>query len=386
MDWDQLPPSVSRCCQTLWQAGFDAFPVGGGVRDLLLGRQPLDWDVTTSARPEQVSILFPQAIPTGIRHGTVTLPTEDGPIEVTTFRTEQGYSDGRHPDAVRFNATLEQDLARRDFTVNAMALDRDGGIIDLFGGREDLAAGIIRCVGDPERRFSEDALRMFRAVRFSAQLGFTVEEHTRTALFTCSPGGAAISPERVLVELQRLLCSPRPEQVLLLFQAGLMRPFTSALPSPLDGLAPLPPRPLERWAGLCAALGQPPEPFLRALRLENRLLRPCVAGWEAWNAGLPGSESGWRRLLARLGDAGARAAAAMGGAEALAGLDALLASRPCVSVEGLALSGGDLVRMGYAGPAVGEAQRKLLDHVLDRPEDNRPEVLTALLNTNYPVV
>ncbi|MFR6626602.1 MAG: hypothetical protein ACLURW_09830 [Flavonifractor plautii] len=180
-----IPGGVRACLDTLRRTGHAAYPVGGCVRDLLLGRTPGDFDVCTDARPERVMELFPHTVPTGLRHGTVTVRTEDGPVEVTTFRREAGYADGRHPDAVDFDATLAEDLARRDFTVNAMALDENGMVIDRYGGQMDLFRNVIRCVGDPDRRFAEDALRMLRAVRFAAQLG----SPSRRAPWT--PSGAA---------------------------------------------------------------------------------------------------------------------------------------------------------------------------------------------------
>lgn len=157
-----IPQAVQTVCGTLRRAGWEAYPVGGCVRDLLLGRTPGDWDVCTAAPPEAVEDLFPHTVPTGVKHGTVTVLTDGMAVEVTTFRREGGYADGRHPDAVTFDASLTQDLSRRDFTVNAMALSPDGAVIDPFGGRADLAAGLIRCVGRPEARFAEDALRMLR--------------------------------------------------------------------------------------------------------------------------------------------------------------------------------------------------------------------------------
>ena len=182
MEIREIPGGVAALCARLRSAGREAYPVGGCVRDLLLGRTPGDWDVTTSARPEEVMALFERTVPTGIKHGTVTVLTGAGGVEVTTFRAEGGYADGRHPDAVTFGGDLAGDLSRRDFTINAMALGPDGAVIDPFGGRADLKAGLIRCVGEPERRFVEDALRMLRAVRFSAQLDFAIEGATAEAL------------------------------------------------------------------------------------------------------------------------------------------------------------------------------------------------------------
>lgn len=211
MTWSwkrDLHPGAADCLGLLTRMGYEAYPVGGCVRDLLLGRVPGDVDACTSALPGEVMALFPDAIPTGLKHGTVTVPTLSGPVEITTFRAETGYADGRHPDAVAFGVGLTEDLARRDFTVNAMALDRDGRVIDPFGGREDLKAGMIRCVGDPDRRFAEDALRMLRAARFAAQLGFAIEEDTAAALKRNARRAALVSGERVKAELEKILCSP----------------------------------------------------------------------------------------------------------------------------------------------------------------------------------
>ena len=199
-----IPAGVGGCLDTLRRTGHAAYPVGGCVRDLLLGRTPGDFDVCTDARPERVMELFPHTVPTGLRHGTVTVRTEDGPVEVTTFRREAGYADGRHPDAVDFDATLAEDLARRDFTVNAMALDENGMVIDRYGGQMDLFRSVIRCVGDPDRRFAEDALRMLRAVRFAAQLGFSIEKGTLDAIRRSARRAEKLSGERIKAELEKI--------------------------------------------------------------------------------------------------------------------------------------------------------------------------------------
>ena len=275
---------AAALCVRLRRAGYEAYPVGGCVRDLLLGRTPGDWDVTTSARPEAVMELFERTVPTGIKHGTVTVLTEAGPVEVTTFRRESGYADGRHPDAVTFVGDLEGDLSRRDFTINAMALGPDGAIIDPFGGRRDLAVRLIRCVGKPDRRFREDALRMLRAARFSAQLGFAIESATAEAMRKNAGLTARLSAERVRTELEKTLLAPWPERGEGLFAWGLLTPFVRAEAQPdLTALHRVPARPLERWAALCALLLeerhiQDAGDFLRALRLDSRTVCACAAG------------------------------------------------------------------------------------------------------------
>jgi len=194
-----LPQGVLELIARLERAGHPAYAVGGCVRDGLLGRPARDWDIGTAATPAQVSDLFDgdRVLPTGLPHGTVTLLLEGGPYEVTTFRMDGGYSDGRHPDRVTFVPELLPDLARRDFTVNAMALHPERGLIDPFGGRADLAAGLIRCVGEPRDRFAEDALRILRALRLAAELGFAVEDHTAKAALAQAESLCRVSPERL---------------------------------------------------------------------------------------------------------------------------------------------------------------------------------------------
>ena len=189
MTWKKLSAGARECLERLKSAGYAAYPVGGCVRDVLLGREPGDVDICTAAHPEAVMALFPRAVPTGIVHGTVTIPTEDGNVEITTFRRDGDYADARHPDSVSFDAGLLEDLRRRDFTVNAMAMDSDGEVIDPLGGRKDLRSKIIRCVGEVDRRFSEDALRMLRGVRFAAQLGFDAAVAPGNALAVEKGGG-----------------------------------------------------------------------------------------------------------------------------------------------------------------------------------------------------
>ena len=186
----QIPAAAQEIVEKLCEHGYEAYLVGGCVRDMLLGREPGDWDITTSAKPEEVKAVFRRTVDTGIKHGTVTVMMGKEGYEVTTFRIDGDYTDGRHPDSVTFTPDLIEDLKRRDFTINAMAYNRDRGLVDAFGGRKDLEDGVIRCVGAAEERFTEDALRILRAIRFSAQLGFEIEEHTENAIKkTCSQSG-----------------------------------------------------------------------------------------------------------------------------------------------------------------------------------------------------
>lgn len=336
-----LPAPVSECLSALRHNGFAAYPVGGCVRDLLLGRAPGDWDITTSARPEAVMGLFEKTVPTGIQHGTVTVLLDGHTFEVTTFRADVGYSDGRHPDAVVFGDNLAGDLARRDFTVNAMALAEDGSVIDPFGGQADLEKRLIRAVGDPNLRFAEDALRMFRAIRFSAQLNFTVEEKTFAAILALSENAKYVSGERIKIEVEKTLLSDRPEFSALFLSTGLLSAVSSpephcppTVPSPslhllTTSISPfftgVPPQPGLRWRAFCRATG-----FDITSLPTERKLRAAVLHPER------------------------------------------------EAVKALSLKASDLMALGLEGPALGEMQVKLASHILDHPEDNTKPALTLL--------
>ncbi len=217
----QLPDKVHKIINILEEAGYEAYAVGGCVRDSILGRKPDDWDITTSAEPEETKRLFARTIDTGIRHGTVTVMLDREGFEVTTYRIDGDYEDGRHPKEVTFTASLEEDLKRRDFTINAMAYNESQGLVDIYGGLADIKAGVIRCVGDAKERFTEDALRMMRAVRFSAQLGYRIDEDTRTAMTELAPNLQKISAERIQTELVKLVVSPHPDYLRIAYETGI---------------------------------------------------------------------------------------------------------------------------------------------------------------------
>ena len=353
----------------LCAAGFPAYYVGGCVRDRLLGRPVHDWDVTTAALPEEVMALFEHCVPTGIRHGTVTVFLDGAQAEVTTFRTEGVYLDARHPSEVRFVRTLAEDLSRRDFTINAMAMDADGNVTDLFGGRDDLARRCIRCVGDPEKRFREDALRMLRAYRFSAQLGFALDAATAGAVERCAPLAAALSMERIRDEMEKTLLSPRPPVLRTMAEAGLLKAAgIDALPE-LDWLAELPTEPSVRWAGLKVLF---PELEPSQLRLPSRL---CSLIGYAASAYCPQLDRiTLKRAVAENGTEAAEIAAALAGEGAL--LSEILASGECVTLGQLAVSGSDLSWL--RGREVGQMLHALLAHVLRHPEENTREALLKL--------
>lgn len=220
-----LPNHVNQIIHRLQSEGYDAYAVGGCVRDTLLGRTPQDWDITTSARPEVVKSMFCHTIDTGIQHGTVTVMLDHVGYEVTTYRIDGEYEDNRHPKEVIFTGNLVEDLKRRDFTINAMAYNDESGLVDAFDGEKDLEAGIIRCVGMPHDRFGEDALRMLRAVRFAAQLGFVIEQETLTAIADLAENLRNVSAERIQMELVKLLTSAHPEEMRTVYETGLSRIF-----------------------------------------------------------------------------------------------------------------------------------------------------------------
>ena len=220
-----IPEQVNSILESLQKSGYEAYVVGGCVRDALLGREPNDWDITTSALPMEVKSVFPRTVDTGLQHGTVTVLCGGTGYEVTTFRVDGVYEDGRHPKEVTFTPSLREDLKRRDFTINAMAYNNESGLVDLFGGQKDLENGIVRAVGDPVQRFTEDALRIMRAIRFSAQLGYEIEPGTLKAAEILAPNLQKISSERIREELEKTLVSDRPELLRTAWAAGITKEF-----------------------------------------------------------------------------------------------------------------------------------------------------------------
>ncbi len=225
-----IPHDAEWIIDKIRKNGFEAFAVGGCVRDTLLGREPGDWDITTSAKPEEVKKIFGKTVDTGLQHGTVTVIRSGIGYEVTTYRIDGEYQDGRHPESVEFTSNLKEDLKRRDFTINAMAYSHETGIVDEFGGMEDLEHRIIRCVGLAHDRFTEDALRILRAIRFAAQLGFEIEEETYRAIADIAPNLKKVSKERIQVEMTKLLQSNYPEKVVMVEATGISSYVTDAFP------------------------------------------------------------------------------------------------------------------------------------------------------------
>lgn len=407
----QLPYEVEWVIGKIRDAGYEAFAVGGCVRDTLLGRTPEDWDVTTSARPEAVKAIFERTVDTGLQHGTVTVLKNRKGYEVTTYRIDGEYHDGRHPDSVEFTPNLLEDLKRRDFTINAMAYSHETGIVDEFGGMEDLKAGIVRCVGRPEDRFTEDALRLLRALRFSAQLGFEIEESTYAAIKTIAPNLAKVSKERVQAELTKLLLSAHPERILLLKETGLSaqivpgfdavfasvneadRGGTAApVPAPAPDSAPplffrlsrLPAEKSLRWAGflLCQREKQA-EAVLKGLKMDNETIGNVSRMIEGAKETLPLEKPAVRRAMSRYTPYQLEGALKL--KELMGSPDAgeirrlreeIIRDGDCVSLKDLAVKGRDLLEAGVErGPMVGEILNHLFDLVLLHPEKNDRELL-----------
>ena len=385
----QLPYEVEWVIGKIREAGYEAFAVGGCVRDTLLGRTPEDWDVTTSARPEAVKAIFERTVDTGLQHGTVTVLKNRKGYEVTTYRIDGEYHDGRHPDSVEFTPDLLEDLKRRDFTINAMAYSHETGIVDEFGGMEDLKAGIVRCVGRPEDRFTEDALRLLRALRFSAQLGFEIEESTYAAIKTIAPNLAKVSKERVQAELTKLLLSAHPERILLLKETGLSAQIVPGFdavfaPALFSKLSRLPAEKSLRWAGFLLCQGEKQaEAVLKGLKMDNETIGNVSRMIEGAKETLLLEKPAVRRAMSRYTpyqlEGALKLKELMGSpdAEEIRRLrEEIIRDGDCVSLKDLAVKGRDLLEAGVErGPMVGEILNHLFDLVLLHPEKNDRELL-----------
>lgn len=428
-----IPQEVKQIMETLRRGGYEAFVVGGCVRDILRGVAPHDWDITTSALPEETMALFPHfAIPTGLKHGTVTVRSGSYSCEVTTYRADGDYSDHRRPDGVTFTRSLREDLARRDFTVNAMAMDVHGTVHDDFGGQEDLKKGILRCVGEPTRRFGEDALRILRALRFSSTLGFPIESETKAAIFALKDDLRYVAAERVREEVTKLLLGPGVETVLTEFPAVLGVVIPEVLPAVgfdqrnrhhcLDvwahtarAVAQVEPDALLRWVMLLHDLGKPEtftlddmgeghfyghadrseniaQEVCRRLRFDNRSRERILRLVRYHDRPVALTEKAITRLLRKLGVEDSRALCAIKRADNLAQhpdyrgrqreiheaeriIDAILEKEHCFSLQHLAVDGNDLLSLGLRGKAIGQTLEQLLTAVMEGGLPNEKEAL-----------
>ena len=366
----ELPTPVKWALNRLSSCSYEAYAVGGCVRDIFLGEIPHDWDVCTSASPRQVIDCFAdvRVVATGVKHGTVTAMLDGQPVEITTYRVDGGYADHRHPDEVKFTASLREDLARRDFTINAMAFRPDTGVIDYFGGQADLAEGVIRCVGNPDDRFSEDALRMLRALRFASRFGFDIERNTADALLRHKDELRYVAVERILNELSGMDFSRINQRFLPVLQVPV--PELETLESPLG----LPPEPAIRLAALLRGLDA--KPILMRLKASSSLTeRVCVLVEEQDRTVRPDVVS-VRKLLRRIGPgAAAQLLILQGNAAAQTVLRDVLNHGDAYTLAQLEVNGNDLVKMGLSGKQVGIALESLLTQVIEGDLPNEYDML-----------
>lgn len=434
----QMPDKVHKIIEILEAAGYEAYAVGGCVRDSILGREPNDWDITTSAKPEETKSLFARTIDTGIKHGTVTVMLDKEGFEVTTYRIDGIYEDSRHPKEVTFTASLEEDLKRRDFTVNAMAYNERTGLVDIFGGLADIEQGIIRCVGNAEERFTEDALRMLRAVRFSAQLGYEIEEKTKQAIRRLASNLKKISAERIQAELVKLVTSPHPDYLRTAYETGITKQILPEFDicmetnqnNPhhcynvgehiLHSMQETAPDKVLRLGMLFHDIAKPQtlsiddegithnkghaelgekmtKQILRRLKFDNDTIDKVskIVLYHDQEVGL--TPSGVRRAVNRMGEEIFTMLFAVQYADVLAQSDYLreeklqkltykkeiyegiCQKKECLSLKDLAVTGSDLIALGIpAGRQIGVILNDLLDIVLEEPARNTREELLRI--------
>lgn len=391
----KYPENVIKIMNIMSKHGYRAYAVGGCVRDAVMGREPSDWDMTTDASPEKMMEIFAlegvRTIPTGLKHGTVTVLFDKETYELTTFRIDGSYTDSRHPDEVIFTKNIEDDLARRDFTVNAMAAAplsdisapdsytnaENAEIIDVFGGIEDINNKIIRAVGDPERRFSEDALRILRAVRFAATLGFKIEENTKKAAAKLAFGLQKVSIERKIVELKKMLVlNGADEGIGLLFELGLEKYIHPEIKKPSRSLLTLPAKFETRMASLFFENENVPElSSLKLSRAESQSIKKlCDKRIFCHEI----SEKNARRMIFEFGELAYDAALLNQNLALAETIYKQAKNSPCVSIAELKVSGNDLIDEGIEPRSIGKIMAYLLDRVIDEPELNEKSVLLAL--------
>lgn len=393
----KLDPNAEKIIRRLEYAGYQAYAVGGCVRDALMGIEPEDWDITTSARPEEVKQLFSHTFDTGIEHGTVTVMMGKSGYEITTYRLDGEYSDHRRPDHVEYTASLYEDVARRDFTINSMAYHPDRGLVDYFGGREDLRKKIIRCVGDPEKRFNEDALRMLRAVRFAGRLDFSIDPATCRAARKLAPTLLNVSRERVQEELTKMLTGSHPQKISMLKDLNL---FDYLIPHPedlsvVDMEAPAKVEPVK--ALRFAAFLYPGGPdkvrkVLKELKFDNDTIKAAVHWTAHLGDPIPRDPAAMRRTMLEVGKEAVPGliqlfyAVGRISEKEKEDLDRLYRSQreAPISVRELAVGGDDLIAAGIPeGKLVGQVLTHLQQKVVADPSLNTKEQLIREANDHF---
>lgn len=386
----KIPDYVSSILKKLTSAGYEAYIVGGCVRDALMGKIPNDYDVTTSAKPDEILKLFPNSLTIGLKHGTVTVRAGKELVEVTTYRCDGTYADHRHPDSVVFVDSLSEDLGRRDFTINAMAADNNGSLTDLYGGKKDLDEHIVRCVGIPDERFQEDALRMFRAYRFSSRFEFSIEEKTYASIKTNAYLSSALAAERIRDELEKVLLTNHSYYMADMINVCLLDRFLKHQPdfeydfSLIDRTVV---ERITRWNAFCFCLIQyecitSTYDFLRSMKLDNRTVKCCCDTAEMFPELTSPDIIKVKHLLSRYGIDSCESAFHI--KDALDGtgysdiLKEVIASGECYTVSSLDINGGDIMRLGFKGPEIKKVQNYLLDAVINNPDSNSKEILLSL--------
>lgn len=397
-----MPKDVKYIINALEKNGYEAYAVGGCVRDAIIGKEPNDWDITTNATPMQVKKLFKHTIDTGIQHGTVTIMIHKVGYEVTTYRIDGKYADGRHPDKVEFTVSLKEDLKRRDFTINAMAYNDTKGIIDLFGGIEDLKEGIVKCVGNPYNRFDEDALRILRAFRFAAVLNFEVEEKTKKAAGDLAENLNKISKERIRTELDKLIMSDTPEKLMEARKCGLLKYILSEVEDDIniELVKAMPKNNYMKWAALLYHREEEEvSKILKKLKFDNKTVNICkrIVGYSKdfrniykENVRVAAHEVGvdifdkfleFSKVCINLQDW--KGGEYPDNSDYINNIEHLykkvIDDGDCLSLKELAVKGGDLMEIGVPkGAKLGEILNILLYKVLDNPKYNNREKLLEI--------
>lgn len=378
-----IPAEIENCIKTLNNAGYEAYCVGGAVRDLYMGKNPSDYDITTNAAPEHIMSIFPHTVPTGIKHGTVTVITDNYSVEITTYRADGDYKEHRHPETVNFVSDIKSDLIRRDFTVNAICYSPEKGIFDPINGTKDIDDRIIRAVGDPEKRFTEDALRILRAFRFSAQLGFRIEENTYNAALKCAGLLKYISPERIFSEIKKTVTSPFPASLSPLIDTKALA-FCKIDDLLLDGTEKAESCFSLRFAIACRSAEKAKE-ILRFLHSDNNTVNDTVLFTELLNETVTNDRYILKKLLRKYGyeklsvyleyknNCGFK------NADISETLNDIIKNNEPYLTPMLALDGSDLLNLGISGPDIGKTLDYLLDKVMHRPELNEKDILIKLI-------
>lgn len=358
-----VPTECEYIINSLQKKGYEAYLVGGCVRDMLMGLTPNDFDITTSAPPEITISLFEKTVPTGLKHGTVTVILNGAPFEVTTYRTDGEYKDSRHPESVRFVSSLREDLARRDFTVNALAYNRTDGLKDYFGGAEDIKKGILRAVGEPQRRFDEDALRIMRLFRFASTLDFAPEEHTLSAALTAAPTLKDISAERLYRELLKALCGKSPHALKPLTSAGGLGFLGLTRTPDYEKISLLPKNEVRLFVLLFS--GGAGITALDRLKVSNKTRAAADALLRLGSMPFPKNRVELKEMLFLTGERdlacylSVSAAYGKDTAEAEKMLEEVTESREPYRISDLKINGSDLIKRGICGTAVGKTLEEL---------------------------